>query len=127
MLSFGTVLNLWVEGHCKFGHAEQVWNIMKVFRHGDLLIAPVAAIPPGGRVKEDMVLARGEATGHAHRLESRGPVELWEFSNEIYFRLGADGGEVMHEEHKAIQLQPGAYRVWKQRQYEPQGARARED
>ena len=62
-----------------------------------------------------------------HRLESRGPVELWEFSNEIYFRLGADGGEVMHEEHKAIQLQPGAYRVWKQRQYEPQGARAIED
>ena len=100
---------------------------MKVFRHGDLLIAPVAAIPLGGRVKEDMVLARGEATGHTHRLEAREPVQLWEFSNEMYFRLGAGGGELVHDEHKAIQLHPGAYRVWKQRQYEPQGNRAIED
>jgi hypothetical protein len=94
---------------------------VKIFRHGDLLITPVAEVPGGGRKKADSILARGEATGHAHRVESREAVELWEFENELYFRLGSAGGEVVHEEHAAIVLEPGNYKVWKQRQYQPQG------
>ena len=94
---------------------------MKIFRHGDLLITPVDDVPVGGRKKSDSILARGEATGHAHRVESREAVELWEFENELYFRLGSAGGEVVHEEHATIRLEPGNYKVWKQRQYQPDG------
>jgi hypothetical protein len=109
--------------HFSFGNGagwEESW-IVKVYRHGDLLISPVVEVPSGGRKRVDGIFARGEATGHAHRLEARGGVELWDFVNEIYFTVGAGGADVLHEEHRTIHLESGNYKVWRQRQYQPEG------
>ena len=92
---------------------------MKIYRHGDVLIAPVESIPDGCRKRSDLILARGEATGHAHRVESNGLVELFDHGDELFLRIQGSPGRVVHEEHRPIELAPGAYRVWRQRQYDP--------
>lgn len=46
-----------------------------MYRHGDVLILPVAEIPAGAepekREKGDIILAHGEVTGHAHRIKEK--------------------------------------------------------
>lgn len=92
---------------------------MKVYRHGDILIAPVATIPDGCRKRSDLVLARGEATGHAHRIETKAAAELYELGSDLFLRVLGENARVVHEEHGPIELTPGNYRVWRQRQFDP--------
>ena len=86
---------------------------MKLYRHGDVLIAPVADVPKGAKPRDDLVLARGEVTGHAHRVEASGKVELFEHDDQLFLRVIGSPAKVVHEEHRAIELQPGVYRVWR--------------
>jgi hypothetical protein len=57
------------------------------------------------------IVARGEATGHAHRFD------LHEDNVQFYIGYGIvyvdlpDGGTITHEEHKPIDLPPGTYKV----------------
>jgi len=97
-----------------------------LFRHGDVLILSVASgkIPPGLRRLEGGVLAEGEVTGHAHRIENPPDVELYQDKarDVLYLRVKVEKGttaRVVHEEHAPIELPPGVYRVWKQREYDP--------
>ena len=47
-----------------------------MWRHGDVFIAAVEAIPDGAVRRTGWVLAEGEATGHSHRIERPETVEL---------------------------------------------------
>jgi hypothetical protein len=49
-----------------------------MWRHGDVLIAPLGAIPGKAVRLAHTVLARGEVTGHSHRILERAAAELWE-------------------------------------------------
>jgi hypothetical protein len=102
-----------------------------MYRQGDVLVVPVdrgalpAGLVPAARdTRGRMVLALGEATGHAHVLTGDG-AELWcppdapdalFITIERYGRLG-------HEEHGPVPLPPGAYRVFRQREYLPGAVR----
>jgi hypothetical protein len=71
------------------------------------------------------VLAYGEVTGHAHRVETPDHAELWRVGGDInmlYLRVLAPT-RIVHEEHRPIPLEPGVYRVWQQREYVPQSQR----
>ena len=99
---------------------------MSMIRQGDVLLTRVHALPPGvirkpaadGRV----VLAYGEVTGHAHALDAA-LSELFEArAGTLYLRASA-GAHLVHEEHGAIALDPGVYRVTRQREYAPDAIR----
>ena len=94
-----------------------------MWRHGDVLIAAIGAMPPTAKKRAGTVLAWGEITGHSHRVAAPGTAELWELHGELYLKVVADTATVIHEEHKPISLPRGIYRVWMQREYTPQAIR----
>ena len=89
-----------------------------LWRHGDVLIASIDAIPAGAQRHTGSVLAYGEATGHAHCIADPTTAELWEQHGQLFLRVVA-AAQLIHEEHQAISLPVGTYRVWQQREYTP--------
>ena len=94
-----------------------------MWRHGDVLIAAVGAIPGGATELKHTVLARGEITGHSHRILERDAAELWESGGTLYLKITAEKATVVHQEHRPITLPRGSYRVWIQREYSPTAIR----
>lgn len=100
----------------------------EMYRHGDLLIVQRAALPGGaqraasqGDARPGVVLAYGEVTGHAHRIEAP-EVVLWDAGQQRYVTL--DRPAVLdHEEHGPIALDAGIYEVIRQRTYTPEEVR----
>lgn len=105
------------------------------FRQGDVLIERVADLPriplteitTPGRV----VLAYGEVTGHAHAIYPEAgvlPAKLWDAGAERFLQV-LERTAIQHEEHGAIPLEVGVYRVSKfgigtQREYSPEEIRS---
>lgn len=75
---------------------------MKQIRQGDILLVAVDNAPPLGlTLKKQVILAEGEATGHAHRLT--GEVLEWYENDERFVRIiGQAFGELSHEDHDPI-------------------------
>lgn len=97
------------------------------FRQGDVLLQRVRSIPKGATRKPTdqgrVILAYGEVTGHAHQVvvADRTDAEtveafLAELNGEVFLSAPA-GGSVVHEEHSTIQLEPGTYKVIRQREW----------
>ena len=96
-------------------------------RQGDVLLLAVAGLPdgvqelaPDGR---GLVLAEGEATGHAHAVvggrarllqEGRGS---WRGNRR--FLVVEQAAALVHEEHAPLELTPGVYELRRQREYRP--------
>lgn len=91
-----------------------------MYRHGDLLINSVDKIPTGvkkfssGKLNK---LALGETTGHAHTLVTDVDVEVYELDGVKYFELPVEG-ELTHEEHKTITIEPDIYKVLVEREFD---------
>lgn len=96
-----------------------------MWRHGDVFVAKVAEteIPADARRLPHCILAEGELTGHSHRIQERGAAELFDFNGSRYLRVTAEMATLIHQEHAAITLPRGTYRVWIQREYTPQEIR----
>jgi hypothetical protein len=93
-----------------------------MWRQGDVFIQSVAAIPAHVDRHGHGVLVEGEATGHSHRVEDLDTVQVFQRrggQGELYLRVIADAARIVHQEHAAITLPRGTYRVWKQREYAP--------
>lgn len=84
----------------------------------------VRALPPAERdARGRLVLALGEATGHAHAIAGPGTLlRDLDPQRPDYLHLPS-GGRVVHEEHAAISLSAGWYRVVRQREYVPGAVR----
>lgn len=95
-----------------------------MWRHGDVLIAATPQIPEQARRRAGSVLAHGEITGHSHRFADPAAAELWEHGGQLFVRVTAPSATLIHEEHRALSLPQGVYRVWMQREYTPQAIRA---
>lgn len=98
-----------------------------IIRQGDVALVPVDFIPhrarfikrSGQRVTgKGIILAEGEATGHHHAVKERG-ARLYQLNGRRYLRVPGTGAALVHEEHDAIPLAPGAYEVKRQREYTP--------
>ncbi len=94
-----------------------------LYRHGDVLIAAVAALPAGSVPRTGLVLAHGEHTGHSHRIQEFGAASLYVYGQDLYLLVSAPTATLVHEEHRAIELPVGVYRVWQQREYTPSAIR----
>ena len=97
-----------------------------MFRQGDVLLVPVPPerLPQHARplprdARGRLVLALGEATGHAHAVAAPDAELLGdpESVGERFLRI-VTAAHLTHEEHAAIPLPPGLYRVVRQREYE---------
>lgn len=98
-----------------------------LYRHGDVLIRRISNLPAGAQPNSGATLARGEVTGHSHRIREANAVQLWNSGDTLFLEVKAPSATLIHEEHKAIELPQGLYRVWKQREYTPDAYREVED
>ena len=92
-------------------------KVNRQFRQGDVLLHPVSALPDGCKPVANgkaIVLAEGEVTGHAHRIKSPGrKVRQHTAGAELYLEV-LEPVTVSHEEHAAVDLEPGIYHVRRQ-------------
>jgi hypothetical protein len=97
--------------------------VNKQYRQGDVLLVRTRSreLHEATLVPRDhgrIILALGEATGHAHAIASTHADLLEVEGGERY--LHVDGPAALtHEEHGAIELEPGFYRVIRQREFGP--------
>jgi hypothetical protein len=95
-----------------------------IYRQGDVLIRRIQSLPKQmAQPRLTGILAYGEVTGHAHKVEDLAQAEVLEIGNGLYLRVGEEGVRVVHEEHGAITLPPGNYEVEIQREYTPEAIR----
>ncbi len=94
-----------------------------MWRHGDVFVERVRDIPASATQLPHCILAKGESTGHAHRIEPRGAATLYQSTDALFLLVLADMANLVHEEHAAITLDRGTYRVWIQREYSPEAIR----
>ena len=89
------------------------------YRHGDVLIERVDALPEIREKMSHAILAHGEVTGHSHRIKEASETDLYLTPDALYLHVRGAAASVIHEEHKPILLDTGYYRVWRQREYSP--------
>ncbi len=89
-------------------------------RQGDVLFTQIEALPRGLTVRKSNVVVEGESTGHAHRLVSG---RILEDAQDYLFLEVLRATQIVHEEHHAIDLEPGLYQVTRQREYTPEAIR----
>ena len=97
-----------------------------MYRQGDVLITRVerkSGLREVDREAGRIVLAHGEATGHAHAIASM-DATLWMDEKTLNRYLDVKAPVVLdHEEHTRIELPSGFYEVKRQREYRPEGLR----
>lgn len=101
----------------------------KLIQQGDVLMTAVEAVPQEAKKAEPRngryILADGEATGHAHAVEVTPAVEMFEHGNDLYLSASKPV-TVTHEEHNAITIDPGVYKIGKVLEYDHFEEEARE-
>jgi len=96
---------------------------MQMYRQGDVLIQRVnTELPEDAEVikpdeKNRLVLAEGEATGHAHVVPAVAGA-LYAAQAAMMLQV-TQSTQVLHEEHSPIDLDPGLYKITRQREYFP--------
>ena len=96
-------------------------HIKDQIRQGDVLLDPIAEIPAEAKIiaESDIVLAYGEATGHAHRLKGR--AVLMEHEGRRYLLVDGEPTLLVHEEHGTTVVKPRVYEVIAQREADLSG------
>ncbi|MGV3771791.1 MAG: hypothetical protein ACO1QB_02745 [Verrucomicrobiales bacterium] len=89
------------------------------YRHGDVLIEQVKALPVQREKLPHAILAHGEVTGHSHKIKETGLADFYLTTDGYFLHVHGPSVTVIHEEHKPITLATGCYRVWRQREYAP--------
>ncbi len=90
-----------------------------LWRQGDLFIEDIRTVPSDAVRQSGVVLAEGEITGHHHRIEDPRSASLFVHRGQLLLNVVAPVANLVHEEHGTIELTRGAYRVWRQREYNP--------
>ena len=93
-----------------------------MYRQGDVLIVPVNVNTDHANNPNRIVLAHGEATGHAHTIEDKTTFLFNGPNGEVYIDA-TEHTEIHHQEHDTIPLPPGTYRIVRQREYTPEEIR----
>lgn len=97
----------------------------KIYRQGDVLLISMAddgrTGQPIARESGRLVLAHGEATGHSHAIATK-DAELFSVADQTFLRM-IESGQLVHEEHGAVTLDRGLFRVIRQSEYAPEDIR----
>jgi len=113
-------------------------KIHNLYRHGDLLITRINAVPQSAINISSKIIAEGEVSGHKHKLVGQATVRIVTGKDvghtiiervesgdvsinripELYFSASEDV-KLTHEEHKTLELPRGSYKVTKEREFNP--------
>jgi hypothetical protein len=87
-----------------------------MIRQGDVFLKKIDKKFKGGK-KGKAVLALGEVSGHSHRMDG---VRFCNDSQALaeLIEVPAQGSELIHEEHDAVVVPKGVYKVIRQREYD---------
>lgn len=96
---------------------------MNIYRQGDILFVEVNEVVSGRAVRRKnghIIVAEGEATGHAHAIKTPG-VRMVEVVHQFHehYLVSDRPFEIVHEEHDTVKLPAGTYKVIRQREYSP--------
>lgn len=106
-----------------------------MYRHGDVLLLPVedpwleADIETEGTERRSFILARGEVTGHHHKLavdSGAPPLRVYtdkDNGGTAYVQVQDKEATLTHQEHNTLKVRPGFYRVVNQREFDPEAHR----
>lgn len=95
------------------------------YQQGDVLLKKINSLPDGEIKKENkIILAEGEATGHCHAMT--GNLSVMKKDGEVFVKVDGEQAEVIHQEHDAILIDPGIYKIEKVREYDHFAEEARE-
>lgn len=88
-----------------------------MIRQGDVALVRIKMLPTvTTQPRTDrIVLAEGEATGHAHTVDGTKAALLLDEGGWMYLTV-EELTEVQHQEHAPLTLEPGFYRVLRQRE-----------
>ena len=97
-----------------------------MYRHGDLLITKINAIPEDTVQINDKIIAEGEISGHKHKIFGSAQVHIRPSfidrpineNSEVWFNA-FDEIKLGHEEHKTLEIPKGVYKVTKEQQFDP--------
>jgi len=101
----------------------------QIIRQGDVVLIPVEVIPsnttPIARRDGRLVLAEGEATGHAHAIfDETCELVTTDEATQLYLLVyGTEPVDLVHEEHATISIPPGRYEQRILREYSPEATR----
>lgn len=112
---------------------------MKVFQNqaaqGDMLITRIEQMPEGlteAKAKNGYYIIAHSETGHNHVIAQEG-VSVFEAANDpfvLYLKVD-NTAELRHlrsfDTHESLKINPGLYRVNRQREYTPEGFRRAAD
>lgn len=101
----------------------------QIMRQGDVLLVAIETLPEDAVVQiveGDVILAWGEVTLHAHRIKEPDMVRMWSAGAERFLQV-LERTALTHEEHTAITLEPGIYRLPQQTEYTPAELRRVQD
>jgi hypothetical protein len=94
------------------------------FEQGDVLIIKIDDFETRKKLKKEgknnnLIIAEGETTGHAHRIQQNEYVEMYDDVDEkcILLRL-LKPAKIKHEEHKEIEIPAGEYKINIVREYD---------
>ena len=92
---------------------------MKIYRQGDVILEVVGTQKiADASEKPDLILARGETTGHAHRI-TEGQARLYAFATGVVIlKVLSEYARLYHEEHEDIILPMGDYQIRQQREWD---------
>ena len=89
------------------------------YRHGDVHLQAIETRAIEGLTKLPAVsLAEGTATGHSHRIDDPTAAEMYSGPDGTKILVASRPVTISHEEHNAITLPPGSYRVSIKRQFD---------
>ncbi len=101
---------------------------MKYYQQGDVLICNGSIPNEAKEIKArngKLILAEGEATGHAHSISASDGVSLMELDGALFLSTDKDV-TIKHEEHKPISIPPGKYKIGIVREWDHFAEEARE-
>jgi hypothetical protein len=93
------------------------------WRQGDIYFVKLDREPDleGAKPVKSGVIARGEQTGHMHRVSNSSLADgaaLSLLGGSMYLRTPEAGANIVHEEHGPIQLPAGFYAVVNQQEFD---------
>jgi hypothetical protein len=104
---------------------------LETYRQGDVLLIKLdnnsiilGSKPVARDEKNRIVLALGEATGHAHVIEEPTAEMIRNVGTGVQYVNAPEGATVTHEEHAEVKLPAGIYEVRMQREAGPAEDRA---
>ena len=92
-------------------------------QQGDVTYERIDALPEGLKLVKPRngshILADGEVTGHAHRIDDCPEVDMFEDENGNLFLSVKKDVQLTHEEHGTQVIEPGAFKIGRVQEVDP--------